>query len=159
MDVIINRPDGELRLPRLSPSGVLKFKDAFRFYRKRLLLESLMMTGTTGIEAIKRLNEFDAKPLPLSAALEWVNDPEGMAEAVLLAMRVAKPEATIADLDAMGLDESQMLHAAAGVLNLQIVTTPGGQPPNPTPAGSGSIETSGETPTPSDTSSTSPTTP
>lgn len=150
-EFVLNRADGgELRLAKLSPSAILRFREAFRHWRKSQLVESLALVGAGQAEALKVLNQFDAKRLPMEAVYEWVNEPEGQATAVILSLRAARPEAGNADLDALALDESEMLHAAAGVLGMSVVTRPAGEKPDtpvPTTAASGETATGGETPT------------
>lgn len=153
-DYILNRADGgELRLSKLSPSLILKFRDAFRHWRKSQLVESLALVGAGQVEALKILNQFDAKRLPMEAVYEWANEPEGQATAILMSLRVNKPDAGNAELDALGLTEGEMLHAAAGVLGMSVVTKPAteseptGGDPVPTTAASGETVTGGETQT------------
>jgi hypothetical protein len=120
--VLVNRSDGsELVFKRLAPSDRIKFRNAFALSRKIRLRENLLVVGIAGDAALKHLNEFDARPVEDEAAVEWVNDKEGRFEAVLLSLRKDKPDAKREDVDALNLNDGDMLTVAAGVLNLVLV--------------------------------------
>lgn len=139
--VRLNREGGDaLEFARLSPTQVLKLRDRFRLVRKAQLLESITLSGITGAESVKILNQFDARRIPQSAVIEWVNTMEGQYEAILLSLQ-QKPgiseDQAAEQFAAMNMGEDDMLTVAAGVLNLELTVNP--------PAGAGSTSTSTET--------------
>ncbi len=131
----LNREDGALTFKRLSPSDRIRFRNAFALYRKMQLYRNLAIAEVKGTDALKALNEFDARPIENEAVVEWVNTPEGKMEAVLLSLQKDKPEAMAADVDALQLSDYELLQAAAGVLHLQIVNSPAKEGDHPLSVG------------------------
>jgi len=157
---ILNRAEGSpIQFAKLTPRGVIRFREIFREYRKQQLFQTLAMAGVTGMDAVKVLNDFDAKVLPHGAAIEWVNDPQGQAEVIGISLSIEHPGEDAAAIarrfDGLNLSIEELIVVACGVLNLRLEPVPkeGGES-DPTTAASGQTETGGTKQTLSDTSST-----
>lgn len=161
--VTLNRADGStVTLKRCSPADRLQFRQAFRFYRKMLLNESLSLRGINGKEAVEHLTKFDARRLYESDVDQWVLEPEGQNEALLLSLRKDNPGATAEDVFALGLTDDEKFVAAAGVLNIPLKAATEGEgskdsPPQSPPPPSGGTDSGEGTPTPSATTPGTPT--
>lgn len=143
---ILNRPDGTaVEFPILSPSDRIAFRNAFRLFRKRQKGINLKLTGATDKEVRDELDAFDARRLPERDVEDWIFDPEGQREAVLLSLRRSNPQAGESEVDALDLGEFDGLTVAAAVMRIKLVPVQEGEKkPDPTtsgtaPTGAGSL--------------------
>ena len=173
--VTLNRADGTaLTFRILSPAQRMQYRAVFRTYRKMWLIETLRLLGIEGRDAIPHCNELDGRRVRESHIVAWLNEPEGLNEAILLSLRSANPAATMDDVYALGLDDDERLTVGAGVMMLRVTGGPakggtaaeGGTPFAETPGTGGTGTTDGtpessaaspDTPTPSPSPSTSST--
>lgn len=161
--VTLNRADGTaLTFRILSPAQRMQFRAVFRTYRKMWLIESLRLLGFEGREAVAYCNELDGRRVREGHIVEWLNEPEGQNEAILLSLRSANPAATMEDVHALGLSDDERLTAGAGVLLVKVGPAKGGtdaegEAPFAAAPGTGGTGTTDATPTSSADSADTPT--
>lgn len=134
----LNRADGKtITFPILTPSDRVKYRNEFRLARKTARLINLRLTGASSEEIRKDLNEFDTIRLAERDVEEWVLDPQGQQEALILSMQHDHPNADEKFVDALGLTADETQDAAAAVLGIKLVYKPSDEEkkPDPTTAG------------------------
>lgn len=154
---VLNRVSGPpLTFKLVMASGRIAFRNAFVQDRKEKLTLSLVMLGIPLEDALKKLNDFDARAhrLQESDALGWVRDDDGQREAVILSLRRDDPKAGDAEFDALDLAPDERKRVAAAVLNVSLVKDGDGPFADGAPAPNG---TGPETPTGSGATAESPT--
>jgi hypothetical protein len=121
--IVLNRADGsELRFPHCTPLDRRTFRAIFRNYRKMLLRENLRLVGVNGEAGLRWLNEFDNRHLDEGDVIEWLNDPDGQDQAILLSRQHDDPKAEVDWVYSLNLTAQESLTVAAGVMNIPLVT-------------------------------------
>jgi hypothetical protein len=69
----------------------------------------------------KRLDAFNGRRVLMSDLLRWLDDTAGQYCAIRLSLAIDNPQATNADVTALGLHEYQLHEAAARVMGFKLV--------------------------------------
>lgn len=135
-DAVLNLPGGgELRLPRLAPSCVVKLANKITADRKSKLRANLEEAGVDPEKRLRLLNEFDSRPIRRSDIVGAIDEPAIQAEVLRLALsRQQGKEATNEDVDAFldqhPLDLPSMIRFCLALLNYQVAEAgAAGNPP------------------------------
>lgn len=159
--IVLNRVDGtSITFKRCSPADRIRLRAIFRTYRKAWFVESLSMLGIRGRDALPDLNALDGRRIRESHVIEWLNDPEGQNEAILLSLRIDNPAAEMDAVHALDLNDDERLTVGAGVMNVPVGPAredAAGGTPLPEPPASGGTEIGAATPAASPDTAESPT--
>jgi hypothetical protein len=153
---------GTIDLQKLTPSDFVALANFIVKPRREKLEANAKAAGYTGKELFERLNEFDSRPITRAEIIDAVKLPDVQAEVFRRSLARQKPDATIDDVDALGIDMDEGYRLALSLLHIPVRVTAapatppkGGAPPlpvaAPSPPGPGSeIPSSISSPTPTE---------
>jgi hypothetical protein len=134
---------GTIDLQKLTPSDFVALANFIAAPRREKLEANAKAAGYTGKELFERLNEFDSRPITRAEIIDAVKLPDVQAEVFRRSVaRTQAKDATLDDVDALGLDMDEGYRLALSLLHIPVrVTTPttptaptGGAPPLPVAA-------------------------
>ncbi len=140
--ITVARPAGipPYELHVLGPADDVQLANTLRGERKEQLKDNLDFAHISGIEALKTLNEFDARPVTRSDLINFILTPAGQVRTIVHAIRRIDQKVTDADVSALGLDHTQQLRLACALARIELAEpgspeAAGGttEPPSPLP--------------------------
>jgi hypothetical protein len=154
---------GTLDLQKLTPSDFVALANFIVKPRREKLEANAKAAGYTGKELFERLNEFDSRPITRAEIIDAVKLPDVQAEVFRRSVaRTQAKDATLDDVDALGIDMDEGYRLALSLLHIPVRVTAapatppkGGAPPlsvaAPSPPSPGSeIPSSISSPTPTE---------
>jgi hypothetical protein len=121
-EIVINRPDGteSARWHKLTPAEFIDAAKAVKRLRKRQCAENMGLAGIAGGPLIRALNECDARRVLYPDTLKLVNDMEGQADILMIAIRRKDPNAKYDALNGLGLQPWQWQDYAAKLIDVAL---------------------------------------
>lgn len=131
---------GKASLKRLAPSDMVKLAESIRRRLKDHVEATGRAAGLSGDKLYMLMREIDRMSIQRADVVDYMLSIEGQQEALLLALRHEKSDATEADVDALEIPLDQVQEIVCQLGYFRLKTAPpapgGGGEPNPTEGGS-----------------------
>ncbi len=115
---------GEVVLDLLSPTDFSILADLLRRMRKDDLRDSLKDVELSVTERLKLFGQLDGRKVKHADVIDFLNTLAGQLQALLLSLQKSKKDASLADVDALGIGAGRWLEIVAKLAGLEVSSNP-----------------------------------